>query len=705
MKTDFLRIIFYSSIICVFGIIPKWNIEKQGEDLLKSSSFYQYQTLYNISIDNVELKMDRTIHKENNNIYYNNSIYMSYDFTNQINKSVPFDYIESHYIINGQFIVCPKGAHHPYNLGTQNYEIPEGFIETGLKNWDLKCIKPTLGKNYLFILYLSHGENYFFYRNLQNGETGYIRTNDDELYGMRVNNKEYHPGKDGEYDVISLVNYNKNLLIKGKVFFLENGKGTYDAGKTFELCPVNNYTRGFFSNDNNSFYFITYNDINNFISGYFLTDKNDINIEDLSWVNGFINNTKSPFEFIEEVEIEDIDFMIYNKFVYYKIKNKNNNKIYHGVLDVVENKVVFNTDEEINNFLPFSKESILAITPTKAYKICIYKNSNNECVEKCDNGYKLNIDGNTCGSSSSCIDEGKLILIPNEICIESCDTNIYIKNNTHCGLCKDFNTNGKLYKLINGTNCIDFDETSMEYYNEHLKLLKCKPNYEQKDDKCVSSTQTCYKSCETCSQFSDDENKQFCLTCKDKLNLEKGNCKENCSERHMALNQKCVECTDDICLSFLTNTCKCTKCQNKYFLNSSNLCEKCSEICGTCSKGIIGSNDNCDSCDVNSSYKYLINDTNNKTCVENCTIEGRKLSKDGLRCESLDNDKSGEEKSREIDYFLLIFLIVIGVILIIITYLTLKSFCCRDKNSGDLDDRIKSELIDKDDQPIVEDSK
>ena len=130
MKTNFLRIIFYSSIICVFGIIPKWNIEKQGEDLLKSSSFYQYQTLYNISIDNVELKMDRTIHKENNNIYYNNSIYMSYDFTNQINKSVPFDYIESHYIINGQFIVCPKGAHHPYNLGTQNYEIPEGFIET-----------------------------------------------------------------------------------------------------------------------------------------------------------------------------------------------------------------------------------------------------------------------------------------------------------------------------------------------------------------------------------------------------------------------------------------------------------------------------------------------------------------------------------------------------------------------------------------------
>ena len=111
-------LLFSSSIISIFCTIPKWNIEKAGDDLLNSSLFYQYQTIFKI-VDNIELKMDRTLHKENSTIYYNNSIYMSYDLINTINKTVSFDYVESHYVINGQFIVCPKGAHHPYNLGTK----------------------------------------------------------------------------------------------------------------------------------------------------------------------------------------------------------------------------------------------------------------------------------------------------------------------------------------------------------------------------------------------------------------------------------------------------------------------------------------------------------------------------------------------------------------------------------------------------------
>ena len=71
-------LLFSSSIISIFCTIPKWNIKKAGDDLLNSSSFYQYQTIYKI-VDNIELKMDRTLHKENSTIYYNNSIYMSYD--------------------------------------------------------------------------------------------------------------------------------------------------------------------------------------------------------------------------------------------------------------------------------------------------------------------------------------------------------------------------------------------------------------------------------------------------------------------------------------------------------------------------------------------------------------------------------------------------------------------------------------------------
>ena len=171
-------ILFSSSIISIFCTIPIWNIEKSGDDLLNSSSFYQYQTINKV-VDGIELKMTRTLQKENDTIYYNNSIYMSYNYVNKINKSVSFDYVESHYVINGQFIVCPKGAHHPFNLNKDEEEIPKDFEETGLKNWDLKCIKPSLGGNYLFILYLINGKNYFYYKVLNSGETGNIKTNDD----------------------------------------------------------------------------------------------------------------------------------------------------------------------------------------------------------------------------------------------------------------------------------------------------------------------------------------------------------------------------------------------------------------------------------------------------------------------------------------------------------------------------------------------
>ena len=143
-----------------------------------------------------------------------------------------------------------------------------------------------------------------------------------------------------------------------------------------------------------------------------------MNINSFNWAN-VNNNDISPLEFIDDVEIEEMNFMLYNKFVYYKIKNKNKTKMYHGVLDIVVNKVVFNTDEEIEIFIPYSSKAMLAITPTTAYKICIYK-ENNECVEECENGYNLDLNGNTCGSKSNCPDN-QIMLIPNGICFDSYD--------------------------------------------------------------------------------------------------------------------------------------------------------------------------------------------------------------------------------------------------------------------------------------------
>ena len=608
MKIYFSCLLFYYLIISVFCTIPKWNLNKAGDDLLISPT-YQYEVFYK-GLGDFKIKMERIIRKENDIIYYNNSI----SYNDGPGIIVPFDYIGSHYKINGKFIVCPKGAHHPYNLNTQKYEVPNNFDSTEITDWDLKCIKPRVNgyiAQYLLIVYLAHGKKYFYYRGLYNDESGPIQTEDNEIYGLRVNKEYYHDNQDQQYDTICLVDHEKNLALRGKVFRLSD-KGSQDAGSSYKLCPTKQYTRGYYNYDTNSFYYITYDDIYNFMSGYLTTSNDEVNINDLSWAKGFTNNTNSPFEFVDEVEIEKMDFVINNKLVYYKIRNKKNNKIYHGVLDVVENKVVFNTDEEINYFLPYHKESILAITSTNAYKICVYKNENDECVEKCDNGYTLSINGNKCGSSSSCEDD-QIILIPDNICTDTCDTNIYVKNGTHCGLCKDFNPNGKQYKLINGTNCIDYDENSMEFYNEHLKLLKCKSGFEQNDDQCIPPSPNCYQTCETCSKYSDDENNQYCLSCKENFNLYGINCKENCPERYKAENRKCEKCTDDYCSSFSINTCDCTECKDHYYKNSTGLCNQCDSICEQCQN----EPNNCTKCDDN---HFLSNNTC-KDCASNCKVK------------------------------------------------------------------------------------
>ena len=89
---------------------------------------------------------------------------------------------------------------------------------------------------------------------------------------------------------------------------------------------------------------------------------------------------------------------------------------------------------------------------------------------------------------------------------------MYVTNSSkHCGLCRDLNSSYP-YKLINTTQCINDIPEEAVIYNEQLKLLKCKSGYILNDTKCVPH---CYKTCETCSEYSDNEDEHNCLTCKE----------------------------------------------------------------------------------------------------------------------------------------------------------------------------------------------
>ena len=217
-----------------------------------------------------------------------------------------------------------------------------------------------------------------------------------------------------------------------------------------------------------------------------------------------------------------MNFIPNTHYVYYKIYNKDKNITYYGLIDIKENKVLYNIEGDDITFIPDSSGQMIAITQTELYKICIIKD-NDECnnIDQCPH-IMLDPEGNKC--QSNC-DEGKIEMIPEGICLNKheCNLNIYIFNEgeTKCGLCKNINSNDAIYKLINVQGCLNEIPNNAEYYNENQKLLKCKTNYHLENNQCLPVL--CYERCETCSEVSANINSQKCLSCKNGYILDDNN--------------------------------------------------------------------------------------------------------------------------------------------------------------------------------------
>ena len=230
-------------------------------------------------------------------------------------------------------------------------------------------------------------------------------------------------------------------------------------------------------------------------------------------------NEESPFEFVDEVEVKEMNILLYNKYVYYSIYNKQTQKTYHGIYDIVLNKIMFNTDVNIDTYIPYSSISMLAITKDTAYQICAIKNDNNQCISECTSGLVIrDVDGNKC--ATSCPNE-KYLLVPDLICLTECDESIYISNNTkHCGLCKDMDSS-KPYRLIGSNKCLETIPEGAYEYNLKAHLLKCKGGYIFQDNTCSPH---CYPTCKRCSEYSEDENNQKCISCNNGYYLDGNQC-------------------------------------------------------------------------------------------------------------------------------------------------------------------------------------
>ena len=74
--------------------------------------------------------------------------------------------------------------------------------------------------------------------------------------------------------------------------------------------------------------------------------------------------------------------------------------------------------------------------------------------------------------ASSCAD-GKILLLRENMCSDTCDETIYVLKDNQCGLCKQIYPDTP-YKLINTSQCLsenDFPDGA-EIYNSKLYLLK-----------------------------------------------------------------------------------------------------------------------------------------------------------------------------------------------------------------------------------------
>ncbi len=509
MKYCLYLLIIYQ-IFLVNSTIPNWNLDNLSVNLFSSSSSdnkYEYN-LY--EADGYVLK--KIITKDGDKIKYQNKLFYKVDNDNTIERNVDFERIESKYWnqLGSYRLICPKGSFHPYDFDNNEYIKP--FDYDG--NWELSCYKHNTG--YFIMFYAHNGGNSIYYVKGNNRSIKQV-SGTNELYSYKL--PEYQDkGKNYEYRMPSIQKKNGYLKIMGYCLIMNSDESNANAN-TIQgengLIEAKSDSRGTISDDNYLYYF-TYNDISDFTSGYstndYIKDYSDKNYHYASSVT-INNNNGSPLSFVDNVEIKEIKFIPGTQYVYYKLYNSDKDTTYCGLIDVKTNKVVYNIEADIISFTPDYNNHMLAMTSTTLYRICIYKNGDS-CSDTACSTLMLDPDGNKC--QSSC-DSGKIKLIPENICINLnlCDLNIYILNaaGTECGLCKNINPDGPIYKLINTTGCLSEIPNNAEYYNEAQKLLKCKTNYHLEGNQCLPDS--CYERCETCSEISTNDDDQKCLTCKE----------------------------------------------------------------------------------------------------------------------------------------------------------------------------------------------
>ena len=466
MKCFFDNIIFFILFFFIGTIFPEWNFENASFNLLNETNNYRYSyIIYNKDVSNYELTLRKTIHKEGNVIKDENNLNIVNKNNNNEKFSVNVDWEDINNIIfyNNILHICPKGNFHPYYYNNQTLNIHSMYnFPTDVSSWDLKCF---IYDNLLIAIYSGNDFLYSYNPDLN----GWTKINIDfELNDLLWNKISIID--DNNYQLPGLTISQDNTLALSKLNFLLD----FSIGLGIE--SYKNITKGLQSNflsyfdENSHFYFMSY-DNEKILSGYY-NEVKEITVDNIGNINPVIN---IDFD-LEQNSVQYIKVIKDSRYLFYEIDI--NSKIYYGIFDIITNQILFNTNEVIKKYIPFSKYSMLAITDNSAYEICIIS-VDGKCIEKCDND---DIIINTKGKNyCKC---PKYYFIPSYKCIDTCDLNFYINVNNQCGLCKDLGGN-KIYKLINTTGCLEEIPDNTIFYDEDSFLLTCDENSYLENETCV----------------------------------------------------------------------------------------------------------------------------------------------------------------------------------------------------------------------------
>ena len=590
------------------------------------------------------------------------------------------------------YIFCPKGKAHVYIVsyeinGTCYELIPDDFIEKD--DWELKCFWE-LDKNLLFIGYLQNEMDLYLYNlkdyqfqgnkiieggiydlkwksdfNYQKQFFSLLKSSDKSIKKLVLNELKFEIGQSGNFDYSSLVSRN--------------------------IINMKKYTHAYFDYYKNHFYWMTYNDAFDFDSGYYIGNE-ELTSENLYKIDISNNTNNSPFEYIDNIKIKELKMIPNTKYAYYKIFNENKKKTNYGMIDITLNKIIFNTDLELKYYKPFSNNSMLAYDGYKIFMICAIKGENNSCIDECENGEHVihNINqANICNKNNYC-SGGTIKLIPNNICINSCDQRYYHLNGNECGLCKDFFPIEKPYKMVNYEGCLSSKPENSYFINEKKLLIACSGELKYKDGECLKIIS--YDKCKTCNAESTNINDQKCLTCKDNFVLQGENCITECLNGYYEFNgnekgRKCEKC-DNGCKSCQISSKNCFECEKGYYhLETDNACLKCSKYCETCSEGPNDNAHNCLTCDQKGIYKYLFNASCWEKYPEPTILKNNKcVPKEDKNNNNEENGKEDNIKNTtKNNTFLGIFIGIFSLILLIIMFFFFRKNCSKTKDIYDND--------------------